>query len=116
MKLTHYFSIYAALWKNSVVREMTFKSNFLLWIVVELLWFSLQLSFMMVIYSHTERIATWTKWEVVMLLGGSHFIQQIFSAFFLSNCTQLSEYIRTGKLDFRIPHRLARNGRSGGFN
>ena len=101
-QLRRYLIIYTALWKNSVVREMTFKANFLLWIVVELLWFALQLSFMIVIYSHTERIATWTKWEVVMLLGGSHFIQQIFSAFFLSNCVQISEYIRTGKLDFML--------------
>jgi len=36
----------------------------------------------------------------VMLLGASHFIQQIFTAIFLTNCTQLSELIRTGKLDF----------------
>src|SRR5207249_11090626 len=65
-------------------------------------WFALQLSFMAVIYSHTERIATWSKWEVIMLLGASHFIQQIFTAIFLTNCTQLSEYIRTGKLDFML--------------
>ena len=36
--LRRYFTIYAALWKNSIVREMGFKANFLLWIVVELLW------------------------------------------------------------------------------
>ena len=97
-----YLTIYLALWKNSVVREMGFKANFLLWIVVELLWFALQLSFMFVIYSHTDRIGTWTKWQVVMLLGASHFIQQIFTAIFLTNCTQLSELIRTGKLDFML--------------
>jgi ABC-2 type transport system permease protein len=97
-----YFNIYSALWKNSIVREMGFKTNFIMWIIVELLWFALQLSFMAVIYSHTERIATWSKWEVIMLLGASHFIQQIFTAIFLTNCTQLSEYIRTGKLDFML--------------
>ena len=97
-----YLKIYLALWKNSVVREMGFKANFLLWIVVELLWFALQLSFMFVIYSHTDRIGTWSKWQVVMLLGASHFIQQIFTAIFLTNCTQLSELIRTGKLDFML--------------
>ena len=43
-----------------------FKSNFLLWIVVELLWFGLQLSFIGVLYLHTEKIGTWSKWEVVM--------------------------------------------------
>ncbi len=100
--LRRYAEIYAALWRNSVVREMGFKANFLLWIVVELLWFALQLSFMLVIYSHTERIGTWSKWQVVLLLGASHFIQQLFTAFFLTNCTQLSENIRTGKLDFML--------------
>jgi len=100
--VSRYLSIYAALWKNSVAREMSFKSNFLLWIVVELLWFGLQLSFISVLYLHTEHIGTWTKWQVVMLIGGSHFIQQIFQAFFLVNCTNLSELVRTGKLDFLL--------------
>jgi ABC-2 type transport system permease protein len=91
-----------ALWKNSVVREMGFKSNFLLWILVELLWFALQLCFITVIYQHTDHIGDWRKWEVVMLVGASHFIQQLFTAIFLTNCTQLSELVRTGKLDFML--------------
>jgi len=97
-----YLGIYAALWKNSVTRETMFKGNFLLWIVVEFLWFGLQLSFIAVLYLHTDEIGTWTKWQVVMLIGGSHFIQQTFQAFFLVNCTNLSELVRTGKLDFLL--------------
>jgi ABC-2 type transport system permease protein len=99
---SRYLSIYAALWKNSVAREMSFKSNFLLWILVELLWFGLQLSFISVLYLHTDQIGTWTKWQVVMLIGASHFIQQVFQAFFLVNCTNLSELVRSGKLDFLL--------------
>jgi ABC-2 type transport system permease protein len=102
MRAPHYLAIYAALWRNSVVREMSFKSNFLLWILVEMLWFGLQLGFIAVIYQHTDRIATWSKWEVILLIGVSHFVQQLFTAFFLTNVTQLSEYIRTGKLDFML--------------
>lgn len=97
-----YVTIYAALWRNSVVREMSFKTNFLMWIVVEMLWFVLQLAFVAVIYQHTDRIATWTQWEVVLLVGTSHFIQQTFGALFLTNCAQLSEHIRTGKMDFML--------------
>jgi len=97
-----YVVIYGALWKNSVVREMGFKSNFLLWIVVELLWFALQLCFIGVIYQHTDHIGDWSKWQVVLLIGASQFIQQIFQAFFLGNCTQISEYVRTGRLDFML--------------
>jgi ABC-2 type transport system permease protein len=102
MNFKRYLSIYAALWQNSVVREMGFKTNFILWIFVELLWFGLQLSFVGVLYLHTERIGDWTKWQVVMLVGTSQFIQQLFQAFFLGNLTQLSELIRTGKLDFML--------------
>jgi ABC-2 type transport system permease protein len=100
--VSRYLSIYAALWKNSVAREMGFKSNFLLWILVELLWFGLQLCFISVLYLHTDHIGTWTKWQVVMLIGASHFIQQVYQAFFLINCTNLSELVRTGKLDFLL--------------
>ncbi len=102
MQLSRYAAIYAMLWRNSVVREMSFKSNFILWIVVEFLWFILQITFFNVIYMHTDRIADWTRWQVVLLIGGSHFIQQIFQAFFLVNCTNLSELIRTGKMDFML--------------
>src|SRR5213078_212986 len=100
--LKRYFQIYSALWKNSVTREMIFKSNFLLWIIVELLWFGLQLSFIGVLYLHTDQIGTWTKWQVVLLIGASSFIQQLYQAFFLINCTNLSELVRTGKLDFLL--------------
>jgi ABC-2 type transport system permease protein len=97
-----YLAIYGMLWRNSLVREMTFKANFVLWIFVELLWFGLQLSFISVMYLHTDSIAGWSKWQVVFLIGTSHFIQQIFQAFFLINCTHLSELVRTGKLDFLL--------------
>jgi len=101
-RITRYFRIYAALWKNSVTRETMFKGNFLLWIVVELLWFAMQLCFIGVLYLHTNEIGTWTQWQVVMLIGASHFIQQTFQAFFLVNCTNLSELVRTGKFDFLL--------------
>src|SRR5437870_4280109 len=73
MKLKRYLKIYGALWKNSVVRVMGFKTNFLLWIVVEMLWFALQLSFFAVIYTHTDRIGTWSKWQAVILLASVSF-------------------------------------------
>ena len=97
-----YLAIYAALWKTSVTREMSFKGNFILWIVVEVLWFALQLCFIGVLYLQTNSIGTWTQWQVVLLVGASNFIQQMYQAFFLSNCTNLSELVRTGKMDFLL--------------
>jgi ABC-2 type transport system permease protein len=101
-QMRRYLTIYFALVRNSVTRELMFKGNFLLWIVVEMAWFALQLGFISVLYLHTEAIGTWTKWQVVLLVGASHFIQQIFQTFFLINCTNLSELVRSGKLDFLL--------------
>jgi ABC-2 type transport system permease protein len=100
--LARYAGIYGAFLRNGLVREMGFKINFLLWIVVELLWFALQLVFMAVIYQHTERIASWTQWQVVLLVGTNHLIQQLFTALFMNNCVKLSENVRTGMLDFLL--------------
>ena len=102
MSLKRYLTIYAALWKNSVAREMSFKGNFLLWIIVELLWFGLQLCFVSVVFSQTSSVGTWTQWQMVLLVGASNFIQQVYQAFFLVNCTNLSELVRTGKMDFLL--------------
>ncbi|MEY2408748.1 MAG: viologen exporter family transport system permease protein [Verrucomicrobiota bacterium] len=102
MPIKRYAGLYGALWKNSVVREMGFKINFLLWIVVELLWFALHITFIAVIYTHTDRIGDWTKWHVILLLGASHFVQQLFTAVFLNNLIAISEHVRTGRLDFLL--------------
>lgn len=100
--VTRYLAIYATLWKTSVTREMSFKGNFLLWIIVELVWFGLQLSFVGVLFRQTETVGTWTLWQVVLLTGTSNFIQQVYQAFFLVNCTNLSELVRTGRMDFLL--------------
>ena len=54
------------------------------------------------IFSQTTTVGTWTVWQVVLLTGTSNFIQQIYQAFFLVNCTNLSELVRTGKMDFLL--------------
>jgi viologen exporter family transport system permease protein len=102
MNLKRYLTIYAALWKTSVTREMSFKGNFILWVVVEMAWFGLQLAFVGVLFSQTRTVGTWTVWQVVLLTGTSNFIQEVYQAFFLVNCTNLSELVRTGKMDFLL--------------
>jgi ABC-2 type transport system permease protein len=94
-----YAGIYAALIRYSLIHEMQFKANFLLWILVEGLWFGLQIAFMTVLYGHTDSIAGWSRWEVVLLVGCNQFIQQLFHMLFVTNLSNLSELIRKGTLD-----------------
>src|SRR6476620_9518203 len=61
--LKRYADVYAIMFRNSLVREMSFKANFLGWMGVELLWFIGQLVFIEVIFSYVDKIGDWTKWE-----------------------------------------------------
>src|SRR5882757_4583402 len=100
--LRKYGATYALLFRNSLVRDMAFKANFILWIVTELLWFFGQIVFVEVMFSQTDRILDWTKWEVVLLIGTHQVISQIFQVFFYVNLTNLPELVRTGKLDLML--------------
>ena len=37
--MRRYFEIYTIMLRNSLIREMSFKANFILWLIVEVLWF-----------------------------------------------------------------------------
>ena len=100
--MKRYWSIYKILLRNSLIREMSFKANFLLWLVTELLWFVGQIVFVDVLFFYTDRIGTWSKWEVVLLIGTHQIIAQIFQAFSYVNVANLPELIRTGRLDLML--------------
>src|SRR5712691_10633938 len=85
--------------RNSLIREMSFKANFLLWMIVEVLWFLGQIVFFSIIFGQVDRIGDWTKWEVVLLVGTHQIIAQLFQAFFFVNIANIPELVRTGRLD-----------------
>src|ERR1700758_16089 len=94
-----YIEIYSIMMRNSLIREMSFKANFLLWMVVEVLWFCGQIVFFSIIFGNVDHIGDWTKWEVVLLIGTHQIIAQLFQAFFFVNVANIPELVRTGKLD-----------------
>ena len=100
--MKRYWNVYRILLRNSLIREMSFKGNFLLWIITELLWFLGQIIFVDVLFLYTARIGSWTKWEVVLLIGTHQIISQIFQAFCYINLSNLPELVRTGRLDLML--------------
>ena len=100
--LFYLWEIYGIMFRNSLIREMSFKLNFLLWMLVEVLWFMGQIVFIEVVFSYVGSIGDWTKWEVVLLIGTHQLIGQLFQAFFYMNLANLPELVRTGKMDFML--------------
>src|SRR5438046_5138168 len=85
--------------RNSLIREMSFKANFILWMLVEVLWFLGQIVFFSIIFGSINQIGDWSKWEVVLLVGTHPIIAQLFQAFFFVNVANIPELVRTGRLD-----------------
>jgi ABC-2 type transport system permease protein len=100
LELRRYWAIYRMLLRNSIIRDMGFKANFWLWIVVEALWFILQLAFIQVIFGQTEAIAGWNKHQMILLVGTNHLIAQLFQTFFYQGLAEVPELIRSGRFDF----------------
>ncbi|MBI4024099.1 MAG: ABC-2 family transporter protein [Verrucomicrobia bacterium] len=100
--MSRYLKLAAALFRYSLTRELMFKANFILWILVELAWFGIQLSLVEVIFAHVREIAGWNKYEMILLIGVSHAIQQLFQFIFMVNCIELPDNVRTGRLDFAL--------------
>ena len=54
--LRRYIEIYSIMLRNSLIREMSFKANFILWMLVEVLWFLGQIVFFSIIFGSINQI------------------------------------------------------------
>ena len=97
--MRRYLEIYGIMLRNSLIRELSFKANFILWMIVEVLWFCGQIAFFSIIFGQVNQIGDWSKWEVVLLVGTHQMIAQLFQAFFFVNLANIPELVRMGKLD-----------------
>ena len=70
--MLHYLKIWLACVRYSITRTMMFRFDFLLWASVEVLWMFVNLLLVTVIYAHTDEIAGWTKYEMMLLVGDGH--------------------------------------------
>ncbi|KRP32162.1 MAG: hypothetical protein ABS33_07075 [Verrucomicrobia subdivision 6 bacterium BACL9 MAG-120924-bin69] len=86
--------------RYAATRELAFRANFFVWVIVELSWFVLQLAFVDVVYQHVDSIAGWSRPQMIVLVATNQLIQQIFTAFLMPGLVKLPELVRDGKLDF----------------
>lgn len=94
----------ARLWvlflRDCLVREMTFRGNFLARAFVESIWFGMLLVFYEILFSHVDRLGDWGREQVLFLVSTHLVIRYLFEGLFLENCERLPELVRTGELDF----------------
>jgi ABC-2 type transport system permease protein len=96
----HYLKIWLATARYSIVRTLMFRGDFFVWSLVELFWMSVNLLTISVIYEHTDAIAGWSKYQMILLVGTSLLIQRFLMGFFWSSIFEMGRNVRTGNFDF----------------
>lgn len=101
----NYLRVFATFARNSLVRDMMFRTNFLLEAVSSLSWSAMNIGLYWIIFEHTNSIGAqtgWGKYEFFVFMGTTWIINSLVQAFFMPNSEEFSELIRTGGLDFAM--------------
>jgi len=100
-----YFAVAITFLRNSLVRDMTFRANFLLDTISSIAWVLVNLGFYILVFEYTPSIGAGTGWgklEFFLFLGTTLLLNSVMRGLFLTNGVELSEHIRTGTLDFAL--------------
>jgi ABC-2 type transport system permease protein len=90
---------------NSLMRDMTYRLNFVMEAISSLAWTMINLSLYLLIFTHVNQIGAqtgWGKWEFMVFLATTWIINSLIQSFFMPNCEEFAELIRTGRLDFAL--------------
>ena len=98
--MLHYAKIWLATARYSITRTLMFRGDFFVWALVELFWMSVNLLTISVIYQHTDAIAGWSKYQMMLLIGTSLLIQRFLMGFFWSSIFEMGRNVRSGNFDF----------------
>jgi ABC-2 type transport system permease protein len=91
-----------ALARYGMARELAFRANFLVKVFVEVLWLSILLAFYKTIFAKTSVVADWGETEYLFFVGCYFALEGILETFFLENCNEFADLVRTGDLDFYL--------------
>jgi ABC-2 type transport system permease protein len=100
-----YLKVFSTFARNSLVRDMSFRMNFVLQCLSSLAWAAMNWGLFKIIYSHTGEIGRGTGWhedEFFIFLGTIWIINSVIQTLFMVNVSEFSELIRTGNLDFAL--------------
>ena len=97
-----YSRLLFALARYGIARELAFRFNFVVKISVEVLWLAILLAFYKTIFAKTSVVADWSESEYLFFIGCYFALEGFIETFFLENCNEFADLVRTGDLDFYL--------------
>jgi ABC-2 type transport system permease protein len=101
----NYLRVIATFCRNSLIRDMSFRADFILQCISSMSWAVMNFMLFKIIYRFTDSIGRDTGWgehEFFVFLGTIWIINSLIQTFFMQNFDEFSDLIRTGNLDFAL--------------
>ena len=97
-----YLRLWLALGRFGLIRELSFRANFLVKVSVEVLWLGIMLIFYHTVFRQTTSgvVAGWPEAQYMFFVGCYFALEGTIETLFMSNCGEFSDLIRSGDLDF----------------
>jgi ABC-2 type transport system permease protein len=97
--VVRYVRLWLAFARFALLNELAFRANFLMKMVVEILWLTILLLFYQTIFTKTSWIAGWNASQYRFFVGCYFALEGLIETLFLENCQDFSHQVRTGNLD-----------------
>lgn len=97
-----YVGVFLTCARNSLIRDMSYRANFIIELISSMAWMLMNLGFYTLIYTQTEGIPGWQQYQFFVFIATTMFVNSLVQAFFMPNVQELSELVRTGGLDFAL--------------
>jgi len=99
----NYRRVWLTFARNALIREMTFRGNFLITVMTRALWFCSQILLFKIIFHNVQHITPgWNEYQYFAFMATGMLINALIEALFMPNAANFSELIRTGNLDFAL--------------
>jgi ABC-2 type transport system permease protein len=97
-----YLRLLGALGRYGLARELAFRGNLIAKVAVEFLWLAILLIFYLTVFRNTSEVAGWSEQRYLFFVGCYFALSALVETFFLSNCNEFADLVRSGDLDFLL--------------
>ena len=103
MKIKHHFQIWKQFWKINLIKTLSFRVNFIMGVIEEIVFYGTQLLTIEVLFNNVKSIGGWNRDEFIFFWAFSVMAMDLFYTFVVGNLWRFSEDdLKRGQLDFKL--------------
>lgn len=100
--MLRYARLYLHFLQFSFSRAMEFRLDFYFRIIMDVVYYAINIAFFKVLYLHTPSLAGWTEGQTMLFVSLFLFVDAMYMTIFINNLWSLSSSINTGGLDYYL--------------